>query len=325
MNGVPARPRDDRDRHFSPRAGENRPTPVPVPRPHLSVEGTGRFQPFAGGTGVTSTRRRAIQGAVFGTASALAWVLLECAVGLHPGREITRMPFLYAYLLLGALTGFTLFGGILGRSEDRLREANARLDELAVSDPLTGLRNVRYFRPRMAEAEAQARRSGHPLSLIVIDLDHFKAVNDRFGHEAGDAVLRETARAIASVVREGDTAARLEGFVARMGGEEFAVLLPETTAEAALAVARRVLRAIARCRIPADGGEVRVTASAGVATLHGEADAPPGLYARADRAMYGAKLAGRNRAFPWREEHAGPAAAHEPRPRRAGADPVGTA
>jgi predicted signal transduction protein with EAL and GGDEF domain len=150
---------------------------------------------------MTRTRQRALQGALFGTATALGWVLLECAVGLHPGREISRQPFLYAYLLLGALVGFALFGGLLGRSEDRLLAANARMDEMAVSDPLTGLRNVRYFRARLAEAEAQARRSGEPLPLIVLDLDDFKQVNDRYGHDTGDAVLLETAAAIRSVVR----------------------------------------------------------------------------------------------------------------------------
>lgn len=267
---------------------------------------------------MTRTRRRALQGAAFGTASALGWVLLECAIGLHPGREITRQPFLYAYLLLGALAGFALFGLILGRSEDRLIEANARLDEMAVSDPLTGLKNVRYFRARMAEAEAQARRSGDPLSLIVVDLDYFKRVNDQFGHETGDDVLRETARAITSVVRGGDTAARLDGAVARMGGEEFAILLPDTTTERAMRVGERLLRAIELCAVRAEEGEVRITASAGVATLAGGADASFSLYARADRAMYAAKRAGRNRVAAWQDASAPAPLQPQPQPHRNG-------
>lgn len=272
---------------------------------------------------MTRTRQRALQGAFFGTATALGWVLLECAVGLHPGREITRQPFLYGYLLLGALVGFALFGGLLGRSEDRLLEANARLDEFVVSDPLTGIKNVRYFRARLAEAEAQARRSGDPLSLIVIDLDYFKRVNDQFGHDTGDAVLREAARTIASVVREGDTAAHLGGAVARMGGEEFAVLLPEATTQKAVAVGERVLRALEGCRIPTEDGEVRITASAGVATDRPGADAAPSLYARADRAMYAAKAAGRNRVCAWQD---GPAAAACRESRACGAQrPLATA
>lgn len=268
---------------------------------------------------MTRTHRRALQGAVFGTASALGWILLECALGLHPGREITRQPFLYAYLLLGALAGFTAFGWILGRGEDRLLDANARLDEMAVSDPLTGLRNVRYFRARLAEAEAQARRSGDPLSLVIVDLDHFKRVNDRYGHETGDAVLREAARAIASVVREGDTAARVHGAVARMGGEEFAILLPDTTEPEGVAVAERVLRAVEAGRVQAEDGLVRVTASAGVAALERDGGASPELYARADRAMYAAKAAGRNRVAAW---GAGPAPGPAPRPRPGGGSPA---
>jgi diguanylate cyclase (GGDEF)-like protein len=225
-------------------------------------------------------------------------VLMECAVGLHPGREITRQPFLYAYLLLGALVGFALFGGFLGRSEDHLLEANARLDEMAVSDPLTGLKNVRYFRARLAEAEAQARRSGEPLSLVVLDLDYFKQVNDRYGHETGDAVLRAVSAAIASAVREGDTAARV-GAVARMGGEEFAVLLAGSGPDEAARVAERVLHAVRQCAVPAERATVRITASAGVAALHDGDGESRDVYARADQAMYAAKRAGRDRVSAW--------------------------
>jgi diguanylate cyclase (GGDEF)-like protein len=247
---------------------------------------------------MTRTRQRALQGAFFGTATALGWVLMECAVGLHPGREITRQPFLYAYLLLGALVGFALFGGFLGRSEDHLLEANARLDEMAVSDPLTGLKNVRYFRARLAEAEAQARRSGEPLSLVVLDLDYFKQVNDRYGHETGDAVLRAVSAAIASAVREGDTAARV-GAVARMGGEEFAVLLAGSGPDEAARVAERVLHAVRQCAVPAERATVRITASAGVAALHDGDGESRDVYARADQAMYAAKRAGRDRVSAW--------------------------
>lgn len=244
---------------------------------------------------MTRTRVRAVQGTVFGAASALGWVLLECAIGLQPVANVLHQPLLYAYLLVGALAGYTIFGGILGHSEDRLAALNAQLAELAVTDSLTGLKNVRYFHARIAEAVAQVRRSGEPLSLLVIDLDRFKEVNDRYGHETGDAVLREAAQAIASAVREGDTAARLDGAVARMGGEEFSVLLQGTDETDAMAVGERVLRGVRRVSVPAEGGEVRITASAGVACLAHAADEPDGLYARADEAMYAAKRAGRDR------------------------------
>jgi diguanylate cyclase (GGDEF)-like protein len=250
------------------------------------------------------TARRMVHGAVLGTMVGLAWLPLQAGGELNPLRDPPAHPLAAAALVMAAVAAFTAVGALLGRGEARLVEANRRLDELTVADPLTGLKNVRYFRARLAEAQAAALRSGEPLSLLVLDLDRFKQVNDRYGHLAGDAVLREAGRAILATLRSGDTAARLEGAVARMGGEEFAVLLPGADLEQACEVAERVLDAVRSARVRAGGGEVRVTASVGIASVSGPDTSAEELYARADRAMYAAKAAGRDRVAGWVPEPA---------------------
>jgi diguanylate cyclase (GGDEF)-like protein len=248
------------------------------------------------------TRVRALQGLAFGIFAAPGWVLVQCLVepGNTPGAELAAHPWLYAYLLAGAAAGFAVFGAMLGHREDALLDANRRLDALSVSDPLTDLKNVRYFRARLGEARASALRAGEPLSLVVLDLDRFKEVNDRFGHPAGDALLRGVAGAISSAVRDGDTAARLNGSVARMGGEEFAVLLPGAGEDEAAEVAGRILEAVRSAVVETARGAVQVSASAGVAALEGAGTSADELYARADRAMYASKAAGRDRSTVWR-------------------------
>jgi two-component system cell cycle response regulator len=171
----------------------------------------------------------------------------------------------------------------LGDTLDALRQ-------MATRDELTGLLNRREYDRILADEEDRARRFEHPLSLVVIDLDHFKAINDAYGHPVGDAVLRESARRISSAIRTVDRAARI-------GGEEFALILVQTDRAAALEVARRAIEAIAKDPISADGaGTLAVTASAGVAELPADAASAGSLFAAADRELYAAKQAGRNRA-----------------------------
>jgi two-component system cell cycle response regulator len=183
------------------------------------------------------------------------------------------------------------------RRADRLRDDLREGLAAAVTDPLTGLYNRRYALPQLARLAARAASAGEPLTVMVADLDHFKAVNDAYGHAAGDTVLAETATRLRGALREGDIAARI-------GGEEFLVVLPATDAELANAVARRLCGRIAHTPValPGSGEEVRVTVSIGLATLEGDArgqDAgaslADSLLQRADRALYGAKSHGRNR------------------------------
>ena len=139
-----------------------------------------------------------------------------------------------------------------------LQSATERLQYLADTDPLTGLSNQRLLRDRLDEVIASDGGAGAGLSAIMIDLDHFKAVNDTFGHPVGDQVLIETARRLRESSRAGDV-------VARIGGEEFLMLLPDTDSVTAFAVAERVRDAVRSADYPAGAG--RLTASLGVSTL----------------------------------------------------------
>ncbi|MFY2559238.1 diguanylate cyclase [Corallococcus terminator] len=162
------------------------------------------------------------------------------------------------------------------------------LQRLSSTDGLTGVHNHRHFQERLREEFRRAQRYDDPLALILLDLDHFKQVNDRHGHTTGDGVLREVAATLQGSVRETD-------LVARYGGEEFAVLLPRTHLTGALSVAERVRRDLATLRVGPDGA-LQVTASLGVSSFpHRTVLSPEQLLLTADEALYRAKDEGRDR------------------------------
>jgi diguanylate cyclase (GGDEF)-like protein len=183
------------------------------------------------------------------------------------------------------------------RLQDELRVTQKKLEEQSITDGLTGLRNRRFFDERLHEEFGRAQRYSDPVSLIMLDLDHFKRVNDRWGHQAGDLVLRESAGLIRASLRDPD-------IPARYGGEEFAVILPKTHVQGALAVAERVWRAIGGMifRLPGAEGEVapsavevRITVSIGVAFFPSKDITSAQLLVKyADEALYQAKHSGRN-------------------------------
>ena len=162
-----------------------------------------------------------------------------------------------------------------------------RLEEMATTDALTGCLNQRAFTEEIEHKIRAARRFGRKLSLIVTDLDHFKSVNDTFGHATGDRVLRELGRLLKEVKRETDV-------VARFGGEEFCVLCEETDTRGARLLAERVREQLERTQLPTDLGPLQVTASLGVATFPDHADTAEALFEQGDRALYEAKSRGRN-------------------------------
>ena len=157
----------------------------------------------------------------------------------------------------------------------------------ARTDALTGLANRRAFDERLEQLVAHADRFGHPLSLILADVDHFKNVNDSHGHDAGDVVLKSIARTLEEGVRAVDVCARF-------GGEEIAILLPQTAMVGAAELADRLRRAVGETPIMAQGNEISVTISCGVATYPEGALTKEQFFAAADRALYEAKSAGRN-------------------------------
>lgn len=170
-----------------------------------------------------------------------------------------------------------------------LQEANRKLEELAHTDSLTGLANRREFLAAATTAIARARRSGRPLSLIVGDIDHFKQVNDVYGHIAGDRIICHVAEHLYNSIRHID-------LVARLGGDEFVVLLPDIGLDEARVVAERMRDVLAASTVElADGQAASVRLSIGLATLEPGDERLEELFQRADTALYAAKTSGRNR------------------------------
>ncbi|MCM2254697.1 MAG: diguanylate cyclase [Vicinamibacteria bacterium] len=169
-----------------------------------------------------------------------------------------------------------------------IESLNSMLREQAVRDPLTGLHNRRFLHESIEREIARAARSGQPMAVVALDLDHFKAVNDVHGHAAGDAVLRHVGLLLRSHVRASDLACRT-------GGEEFAVVLPGSPLPIALDRAEAWRTALAAAPVETAGTAVACTMSVGVALLHAEGETFEQCWARADGALYRAKQQGRNR------------------------------
>jgi two-component system cell cycle response regulator len=170
--------------------------------------------------------------------------------------------------------------------QDQLRQRNVELDLIGRTDALTGLFNRRHLEDECGRQQSIACRHGDPLSLILLDIDHFKKVNDTYGHPAGDLVLREFARRLSGQVRVGD-------IVGRWGGEEFLVVLPRTGLDGALGVGERIRSITAATPVGADGQDIAVTVSGGCAV--GPLGSVEELVARADAMLYHAKAGGRDR------------------------------
>ncbi len=174
----------------------------------------------------------------------------------------------------------------LREQNEQLQQANEVLEQLSITDGLTKLHNHRYFQETLTREIKRVSRTGETLALLLIDIDDFKALNDRLGHAAGDAVLVRIARILNESVRESDV-------LARYGGEEFVVLAPGTDLEGVAYLAEKVRTAVAEALFGLDpaGEPMRVTVSIGVAEYAGDRRA---FFDVADRALYRAKAAGKN-------------------------------
>jgi diguanylate cyclase (GGDEF)-like protein len=163
-----------------------------------------------------------------------------------------------------------------------------RLLEMSHTDELTGIANRRHFFERATEEFSRARRFGRELAFIMLDLDHFKNVNDRWGHASGDRVLKAFTDCVLSTIREMD-------LVARLGGEEFVIMAPDTNEDSAHQLAERVRQRFEKSHLMEGSEQVRLTVCAGVSTVRPEEGSPDAALKRADEALYEAKRTGRNR------------------------------
>lgn len=208
-------------------------------------------------------------------------------LGLMPGMPLAQ--FLFPMIPM-ALMMFLLEWN-LTRNLHENQVQRKKLEDLAIQDPLTGLNNRRYFMMSASEHLRLANRNGHPLCILMLDLDHFKRINDTFGHATGDQVIRLTSDVLRHELRASD-------ILARFGGEEFIACLPETGLEAAWVAAERIRSNLEGSNLVAAQGEgavLRVTASLGIAATRGGSQSLDELIERADQALYEAKHGGRNR------------------------------
>jgi diguanylate cyclase (GGDEF)-like protein len=245
-----------------------------------------------------------------GLSVAVPMVPFQAAAGQH----LTTVLSSFAVLWLAGLGGITI--GV-SRLASRVREraeaqaalevANGRLEEMAATDTLTGLWNRRRLFEMAQHEFNRSRRQKAPLAALMLDIDHFKAVNDTHGHQSGDRVLAEVAKCLKDAMRAAD-------IVARYGGEEFVVLMPDAGLIDGVACAERIRESIANLVVSDGKDSAHVTVSVGAAdSVGGGATTPEELLRQADAAMYAAKAAGRNCVCTWQEmagRNAAPAAAH---------------
>ncbi|TNC07582.1 GGDEF domain-containing protein [Methylobacterium terricola] len=260
----------------------------------VNIAGTENFDRFVrerAGTFVNRSVRDGIERHYAFTQVGEWPLLINVALSTREIEAEWRAKALVIGTIVLVLCGLTVLLSLLyGRDLRRRAALEAELARLSRTDPLTGLPNRRHFEQAFEDAWTTARRAGRPLALLVVDADHFKSCNDRHGHAVGDEVLKGLARGLsASVHRPGD-------LVARIGGEEFAVLLPDTDAEGGLRIAGRIHDAVATFGLPSAGigpGGVTVSIGLGVSPVAGDT-LRDDLYRRADAALYAAKGAGRN-------------------------------
>jgi diguanylate cyclase (GGDEF)-like protein len=229
-----------------------------------------------------------------GTLPLIVFVGISTADILNAWTDLATVTIFALVMLSAGLVGLTV---LLARQirrktqvDRQLVTVNAQLAELAQTDPLTGLLNRRGFDSNLAREWRRCRRAGKPLSLLMLDADHFKQYNDHFGHQAGDGVLRALADCIqATIRRPGDIAARY-------GGEEFSIVLPDTDGASACRIAELIRTRIEQLGMPHPGAGTVVTVSIGVShSQPGPTGSAEELLAVADAALYESKALGRNR------------------------------
>ena len=258
------------------------------PHAHLSAS-----QPLV--ADAASDRTTGVAGRSFFVASAVSgtpWRMVTTVPAttlLHPAQGPARyMPWVILALLVITAFGVCVLMFRLLRGRDHLNAMNVRLDLLAQTDVLTGVRNRRSTTSEMARLYERMQTSAQPLAVLMVDVDHFKRINDTFGHCAGDAVLIEVAARLRRALRDGDV-------IGRWGGEEFVIVLPNTDNGTAADVSDRIRASVSGATISAGGGGDDITVTVSVGSASSLTSPPEVLVAAADRALYLAKHEGRNR------------------------------
>lgn len=232
---------------------------------------------------IAHRHRRLVEGMLLGACAPVGWAVLCSLQALWPLADAHYARWLFSYMAVGTMAAFGGFSYLIGCNEERFAQQSIR-------DPLTHLYNRRLFQERFEQEFSLARRRDTPLTLVLADLDHFKQVNDVYGHPAGDVVLREVAARLQRAVRQGEVAARI-------GGEEFAILLPGSDAEHGRILAERLRESVRSLPIALPSGAMlhcKITLGvAGLDIVH--AETPGELLCAADAALYAGKCQGRDR------------------------------
>lgn len=240
----------------------------------------------------------ALLGFLLGLGAPAGWLVWRALI-TQPNwlrNEFNQFGEYYAYLTIGTVTVFTLFGYFLGRRSDNITDQSdsvkERLDKvslLAITDALTNVHNARYLHDQLSIETESAKRYNAPVTCLMLDIDDFKQINDKFGHPSGDIVLTTLAGILQQCVRRVD-------IVGRLGGEEFLVIMPHTSFDPGFQIAERIRQTVQDWSFKIDGAEIPVTVSIGVACYPGNGiEDKIGLLKAADDALYEAKRTGKNR------------------------------
>lgn len=233
-----------------------------------------------------------------GYAALSTWELVDSGAARHAWlMEALRLSALMVITIWMSFIGgyFALIRKKLAGQRDALERANSKLRELSIRDELTGLHNRRHLTDRLEQESERGRRYGHRFSVAMIDIDHFKKINDSHGHSVGDEILVNFARILRQQARFVDHLGQApDRTLGRFGGEEFLIILPGTSLEGAVICLERMREAVTRAPIETSAGPLSVSFSAGLAA-QGPDETAEALLQRADEALYRAKEAGRNR------------------------------
>jgi diguanylate cyclase (GGDEF)-like protein len=224
---------------------------------------------------------RASYGLLLALGAPIGWIITQWLAGRDPFDTDLVDSLVYSYIIITTSIIFSALGYAIGKREQMITD-------LALTDELTALYNKRYFKNRLEQEFKRHQRSASPFSVILIDLDFFKRVNDQFGHPAGDEVLKNISSIIMANCRTNEIAARV-------GGEEISIIACDCDLEAACLLADRIRLAIEHSISNWQGKKIKITASFGVATASKASNNAWNTYQDADRALYKAKQTGRNK------------------------------